>query len=412
MTVKPEALADAPRYLRSKIVRGLAAGDGNPIDRTGGEYQAGIIRGFAVITRGEALGHGVWIDSDFLTAVTKSMNEGGGSRVRFTHPGMSSDGLGKKLGKAKNATLDGDVVRADLHFSKASHATPDGDLATYTMDLAEEDPELFGASIVYEYDYHAEREHYHAHVNKETGEFESPDPLNTKNLPHARLAELRAVDVVDEPAANPSGMFHVTEIPAEATALMRYAFELTDDRPDLFEFANVHPDRLRGFASRFLSNHKEEIMSKLSEPATPPAETTPAPETPPATPAPEEKPAESKPAEGEQKPAETPAEGKPADPAAEFAAQKSKFTAKFGAVDGCEYLAAGLSYEQACEKHIDKLSAANKTLSEQKKAALAAAGEETPVSVTPAETVLSGTSNDHGDNVERFAAGIKLPGKR
>lgn len=45
----------------------------------------------------------------------------------------------------------------------------------------------------------------------------------------------------------------------------------------------------------------------------------------------------------------------------EAVAAMKKFTDKFGPVDGNTYFAAGLSYEAALEKHVEKLSAANAT---------------------------------------------------
>lgn len=407
---KVETLKSAPRFFRSPIARGLAAGDGSPIDRTGGDYGAGLIRGFAVITRGEALGHYSWCDATFLSQVADAINAGDGVRVRFTHPDMSSDGIGRKLGRVRNGRLDGDVVRGDLHFSKTSHATPEGDLASYVMNLAEEDPDLFGASIVFEHDYEAEDEFIIDHGG--FGAFESDDADNVKNLPHNRLRELRATDVVDEPAANPAGMFHATEIPAEADAVAAYALGLTDTRPEVSGLP-IDPDRLRGFAVRFLHRSGLSLTPNGATPmppeVTPPA-STPAAETPATTPA---TPPEATPP---TTPAGTPAGqgGGAADPKAEVKKELGRFTARFGAADGAAYFSADLTFEQALEKHVDKLSAENRQLSEQKAAALAAAGEATPLDGAPADAkpaANGSTTNGLSEGQARFAAGIKLPGK-
>ncbi|HEX6983879.1 MAG TPA: hypothetical protein VF170_00820, partial [Planctomycetaceae bacterium] len=156
------------------------------------------------------------------------------------------------------------VVRADLHFSQTSHKTPEGDLAAYVMDLAEEDPDLFGASIVFRSDRAAERAFEAKHGG--AGSFKSPDPLNAKNLPHARLAELRATDVVDEPAANPSGLFHASGIPADAEALLDYALGLKDARPAASSLG-IDPDRLRAFTARFMDRHGLTLKPLASPPA-------------------------------------------------------------------------------------------------------------------------------------------------
>lgn len=268
--INRQRLAEPVILRRAAISRGFAAGSSNHIDRNGGKFGAGLIRGFAVITRGEALGHGVWIDGEFLDQVAAQINSGDGVRARFTHPGMSGDGLGKKLGRVRNARRDGDVVRGDLHFSQTAHKTPDGDLASYVMDLAEEDPQVFGASIAFSADEAAEDGFILKHGGH--GTFKSPDLRNAKNLPHARLSELRATDIVDEPAANPSGMFgRGQEIPSEADRLFAYALGLTNEAPDLSALGDVHPDRVRGFLARFLDNRGLVVRSdaKTSPPQSP-----------------------------------------------------------------------------------------------------------------------------------------------
>lgn len=84
----------------------------------------------------------------------------GGTKSRLSHPTMSDDGIGKFLGRAKNARMDsvklnrnGEVVllhavRADLYFDPSAFKTPNGDLATYVMDLAESDPDAISSSVV------------------------------------------------------------------------------------------------------------------------------------------------------------------------------------------------------------------------------------------------------------------------
>ena len=166
---------------------------------------------------------------------------------------MSSDGLGKYLGRFTDAVVDDSRVYADLHFSPAAHSTPDGDLARYVAELAENDPDQFGTSIVFERD--LERERAFLEENTHRGRFVSPDETNKNNLPHARLARLRAIDTVDEPAANPRGLFHRGDIPSEAGELMAYALRLPGAaRPDSTAFS-IDPDRAASFVERFLARN-------------------------------------------------------------------------------------------------------------------------------------------------------------
>ena len=211
------------------------------------------VRGFSVITRGEALGHGFWIDETFLDAVVDAGNgRTGGVKSRFTHPGLSGDGMGKQLGRARQFRRDGDQVRADLEFVDAAFTSPEGNLAGYVMDLAEDDPELFGTSIVYEPDFGAEARFKADHSDAD-GAFCSPDPLNKKNLMHARLSKLRAVDVVDEPAANEGGFLSFptgSEVPALAERAVEYVLGLTAEAPPA-SLLGFHPERVRDFVANF-----------------------------------------------------------------------------------------------------------------------------------------------------------------
>jgi len=303
------------------------------IDREGGDRGAGLISGFAVITRGEALGHGFWVDQEFLAQVNQQMIDAGdaGIKSRFTHHGLSADGLGSYLGRVKNPRLDGDILRADLHFAKSAHETPDGDLASYTMDLVAEDPDALGASIVFQRDREAIEQFTNEHRQDGHG-FVSPDSANTKNLPHVRLAALKAADIVDEPAANPAGMFQRSaEVADDGEALLAYALGLSQERPTLAALS-IDPDRASGFVSRFMERHGLELRSREQAPAhsqeTPPMSDTP----------------------------QTPAQ--PQAPTREqYAAELNQYVEQFGAENGVQWFRDGLSFEAATAKHLNQLGA-------------------------------------------------------
>lgn len=176
--------------LRTEIARGIKKGFG--VDR-----EKGIIRGFAVMTRGFIKDQRGWeIDETTLNQVVEAGNSfKTGLKSRFGHPMMSSEALGTFLGRVKNFGKEGDVVRADLYFDESAYKTPDGDLATYVMDLAENDPEAFGASVVLlEYDLEEQFEADGKTPKKDANGNPLPERL--------RVAKLSSVDVVDEPAAN------------------------------------------------------------------------------------------------------------------------------------------------------------------------------------------------------------------
>ena len=369
-------LANPPKYLRAPVSRGAAP----KVERNGGFRQAGLIRGVSVITQGEALGHRLWIDATMVEQVSEAINlRNKGVKSRFTHPSLSGDGLGKFVGRIMDSELsaDGRQALADQHFTEAGHSTPDGDLAGYLMDLAQEDPEAYGLSIVFELDYGA-MDRFDAEHTDERGTFTSPDAANTQNFPHARLAELRAIDAVDEPAANPDGLFHrEQDIIEQAEALASFALGLTSAQPETVRLG-LDPDRVRGFVSRFLTNHNLEVrpMADDKQPADP---TNPVP-----APAVDEK----KPAEPAPAPAPA-AETAPAPVAAGDRSEAKRFREAFGPA-GSEWYCDGLTFEQAQVRFTKEWRERDEQQQKQiaeltKRLGAAPAGEQTPVGFEPAE---------------------------
>lgn len=222
-----------PDWLRTAGPAGQGA---TSIDR-----ERGVIRGYSVIQIGPALGHGFDIDRTTLELVTKLGNAlPKGTKSRFTHPGMSGDGLGKYLGRSKNFRIEGDRVLADLYLARSAFNTPDGDLATYVMDRAEEDSKSFGASIVAKGD--------KEHVLNDDGtrkKDKNGDPLP----PLYRPKVLHAVDVVDDPAANRDGFLSAEGLPdwhlRQATDVLDHVF---GDAP-----AEVIEARVNAFLGRYFS---------------------------------------------------------------------------------------------------------------------------------------------------------------
>ncbi len=351
------------RFDRASLAEGLKP----KVEPKGGMFNAGILRDVVVLSRGEALGHDLWIDSVMLSDTMTWINSTqGGIKSRFTHPGMSSDGLGKMLGRIDNARMRGDSVIADLSFTESSHQTPDGDLAQYVTLLVTEDPTAAGLSIVFDRDRLAEQKFLldnGATIEEDDDwgsyicmdEFKSPDEKNVEGYPHARLKELRAADVVDEPASNPDGMFSTTPVVRDADAFLSYALGLSTEKP-ADQLFGVDADRASQFVTRFLNSKGLTVMSTSTTTADPVGKADDA-TNPPAT-NPETKPEEQPPTQPEGKPADEQLASR-----AQFQAELGRFTSKFGAENGVKWFNAGHSYEHALELHVESLSAANVELS-------------------------------------------------
>ena len=262
-------LKHAPKYLRAPIARGLRGQRRSSVTsrviRDGGDTGAGLIKSFSVVTRGEAIGHDMFLDGEFLQQTADRINAAGhqGIKSRFTHPGLSGDGLGRFLGRVKNGRVSGDQVFGDLHLSRLAHNTPDGDLAEFVMGMAADEPDMFGTSIVFSRDEAAEAR-FAAENQDRRGRFVSPDRKNVQEFPHARLGELRANDVVDDPAANPAGMFSRGDgVVKEADALLSYALGLNDEVPELVAL-ELDPERVAAYLRRFLAANGLQILPSLA----------------------------------------------------------------------------------------------------------------------------------------------------
>ena len=333
------------RYDRAFLGNGEVA-----IDRQGGPRKFGSISGVSVIAMGEALGHEQWIDRVALEQVADGINElNRGVKARFTHPGMSNDGLGRHLGRVTNAYVDGTKVRGDLYFAESSHATPEGDLAEYVMNLVEEDPEAAGLSIVFEHDRELE-ESFMEEYSTDNG-FLSPDPANSNDYPHIRIGKLRAADVVDEPAANPDGLFDRQDLPREMYEFMDYVTGLSQDRPTAC--LGLDPERASAFLSRWLADHQLE----LSEP------------------------------KAMTKNVETPEA--PAPSKDELLKDLDRWTDSFGAENGLKWYREGISFEDGLTRELtarDEVISELRAENEELKGRLQAVslGEDEPVEVAPA----------------------------
>jgi hypothetical protein len=141
------------------------------------DSEAGVIRGVSLITKGPALGHGVMIDDKTLEQVKAAAEQyAGGLKVKLDHSG----GAGDIVGYIDALRIDGEKLLGDLHLLQNSPHR------AYILEIAQRIPDTFGLSIAF------------------SGPSEkSSDKLTTLQ----RCSEIYSVDLVSEPAANPSGFF-------------------------------------------------------------------------------------------------------------------------------------------------------------------------------------------------------------
>ncbi len=181
-----------------------------------------ILRDVSVMQTGEALGHRMWIDQVTLNQFAEFANQQPeGVRSRFTHPGLSSSGLGKHLGRVRNIQQGNGRTVGDLYLADSAAVSPDGDLRTYVETRADEDPRSFGMSAVVT----GKRFWVLKDGNELAVEGSKPPKNAVRELPSLRVTSVRYVDLVADPATNRGGLFGFS---GTTNALAAWAFEYLD----------------------------------------------------------------------------------------------------------------------------------------------------------------------------------------
>jgi hypothetical protein len=199
----------------------------------------GIIYGVSITTMGEAKGHNVNLDSEFIDETIKQGNLlKQGLKIRFGHPNMSSTALGTFLGRAKNFSRSGDIAKADIFLSNSAKEAPGGDLYNYVLNLANDDPEAFGMSIVFE------RGDLYQLNDKQEKVYEN---LDAEEITYVELKKLIASDFVDSPAANPQGVFSEFNNMTMAAQVT----EFLDTHPEVLEHISKNPEIIEKFTQRY-----------------------------------------------------------------------------------------------------------------------------------------------------------------
>lgn len=226
------------------------------------DVEAGVIRGVSAMQAVEALGHGMTVDATTLEQVAKLGNAatGKGIKVRFGHPGACDNALGTLVGHASNFRVVGDKVLNDITLSDSASVSPKGNLRAYLLKLAQENPRDFGMSVVIK----AKRA-WKLAAGGEAISDKRPDNA-VGDLPFARVSELKAVDFVDEPAANRDGLFADADLVAAFSGTSNDAEAAFAAIDDLRDRLNLSVDAVAAFAARYVTARttKRTTTMKLS----------------------------------------------------------------------------------------------------------------------------------------------------
>jgi hypothetical protein len=374
-----------------------AATFGLPVERV--DREKGVIYGAAICTEGEAQGHGYLLDEEFINDVVRFGNaRKNGLKMRFGHPNMSSEALGTFLGRATNLRMqrhgDKAVARGDIELSDTAKETPNGNLYDYVLNLAADEPDAFGLSIVF--------------APGDSYQKAGPDGQVTEDSPwYAKCEELLAADMVDDPAANPDGLF-------SAWGRETFAGQVTeflDAHPAVYELVAANPGVIESFMTRYQDylSRKEHGMSKQNETPTPPPAADPQP-------VPAAETAKDGLAAGEAAGSAAPPAATPLDAGRD---ELKKFTAAFGEANGAKWFALGKTFAEAQALQVadlrEQLAAKEQEIAglKQKLSTLPPQGEAKPVTFQAegAGQPVDAASKHLPASLRKVAGAIVLPGR-
>lgn len=238
---------NATRWFRADVLRQLQTAT---VDS-----ENGAIYCVAICTVGEAKGHGVFLEQSFIEDTVKFGNQNKqGVKCRFGHPSMSGESLGTFVGRYHNFRVEGNKAIADLYLDETAKKTPSGDLYSYVLDMAEKNPDMFGASIVFKV---GEYYYYNEDGKRKVLNNDMADMVFVK------MASLQGCDLVDEPAANDS-LFSSTSSNSNKFAVI--ASQFLDAHPQILDFISKNPHKITEFLSRYTANQNNNDMEETQEP--------------------------------------------------------------------------------------------------------------------------------------------------
>ncbi len=249
-----------PKWMSSGYMRAAPSG--------GIDNEKGIIEGVSICTAGEAKGHGVNLDSEFIQEVRRQGSaKRAGLKARFGHPNMCSTALGTFIGRFKNFREVGEQVKADLFLSNEAKSTPHGDLYSYVLGMAENEPDMFGTSIVFTPGAMYRRD-IDTGEKVVVSEYENEPERNLSEEIYVECEELHACDSVDDPAAN-DGLFSKFSQETVAGQITEFldlnpqVWKAIETNPSIVEALARYGDKVDEFINRYreFRGHNDEVIT-------------------------------------------------------------------------------------------------------------------------------------------------------
>ena len=237
------------------------------------DSENGIITGVIMCQVGEALGHGVWLEQEFINdgiAYAQKHHTEKGMKARFGHPSMSNETLGTEMGRFKNFRVEGEKMVADLHLFESADLSPtQPGMKKWMLSMAMEDPAAIMCSIVFKIGSYYQRDpngnKYDIEYKRQgySGFWVSKDKkykFDPEGKIYVSLKELMFCDIVDQGAATDkllSAQFNSEKFSVIAT-------EFLNEHPEIDAFLQEQPDKLIEFINKRFGIESEGILDKIA----------------------------------------------------------------------------------------------------------------------------------------------------
>lgn len=219
------------------------------------DAEAGIIRDVVMVQEGEAKGHDVHLDSEFIEDIVAYDQRNFskiGLKARFGHPGASSETMGTQLGIFHNfrkRELGGKAQAiADLHLLESAELSPSHPgMKSWVLKMAEEQPDFMMSSIVFRGDGYYQRDqtgkkHKLQISYDEDGRYFKGYKEEYGNI-YISLGDHYYTDLVEMGAAT-ENLFSNQVNPHLFVA---QADQFLHDHPELKQFIQANPDKVTAF---------------------------------------------------------------------------------------------------------------------------------------------------------------------
>ena len=249
------------------------------------DAESGIIRNVVMCQEGEAKGHGVHLEGEFIEALAKydrKYHKKSGLKARFDHPGMCSGTQGTQLGYFSNFQVreidgkddEGNDVKlkqlvADLEVLNSAELSPtQPGMKTWMMSMAEEAPDFIMSSIVFQFS------RYYQRTEKGRKEYRSEvdmfgnlifDETRRLFIEFGKNGRHHYTDIVEAGAATDnlfSAKFNSKQFGVQVSEFLR-------EQPELLEFVKNNPDKVQQYLNnagiQFNISKQNTAMGKIKD---------------------------------------------------------------------------------------------------------------------------------------------------